>query len=136
MESTLTIGKLARAANVPVSTVRYYERSGLLRPESRSDGNYRLYGDEALERLRFIRAAQGAGFTLDDIMTLLRLRDGEVSPCDEVRGLIEDRLTDLEERLRDLQHVQGALKGFRDLCLNSGDQCRVIEELDAVSSVR
>ena len=54
MASQYTIGKLAEAAGVPVSTVRYYEREGLLRPEERSEGNYRLYGPASLSRLQFI----------------------------------------------------------------------------------
>ena len=70
----LTIGKLAREANVPISTIRYYEREGLFAADERSDGNYRLYGTAALERLRFMRAAQGAGLTLGDIRSLLECR--------------------------------------------------------------
>jgi len=62
-----TIGALARAAEVPTTTVRYYERTGLLPPEGRSGGNYRSYSVRSLERLRFIRAAQANGFTLDDV---------------------------------------------------------------------
>ena len=61
MASPYTIGQLARAAGLPTSTLRYYERAGLLEPTGRSEGNYRLYGEEALERLRFIRAAQATG---------------------------------------------------------------------------
>jgi DNA-binding transcriptional MerR regulator len=57
MEIAYTISQLARAAGVPTSAVRYYERIGLLQPHGRTGGNYRLYGKEALERLRFIRAA-------------------------------------------------------------------------------
>lgn len=70
MNMTYTIGQLARAVGVPTSTVRYYERIGLLQPDGRTAGNYRLYGKEALECLRFIRAAQATGFTLEDITHL------------------------------------------------------------------
>lgn len=67
-----TIGRLAGVAGVPVSTVRYYERAGLLRPEARTGGNYRFYGPASLARLRFIRAAQATGFGLKDIQELDR----------------------------------------------------------------
>ncbi len=78
----LTIGELAKAAGVPTSTVRYYERAGILRPSGRSAGNYRVYSKSELERLRFIRAAQATGFTLDDIKSLLR-----PAACSKVQGL-------------------------------------------------
>lgn len=84
VEAKYTIGGLARGAGVPTSTVRYYERHGLLTSEARSRGNYRLYGPAALERLRFVRSAQAAGFTLSDITLLLRFRDGDPAPCQDV----------------------------------------------------
>jgi DNA-binding transcriptional MerR regulator len=84
METAYTIGQIAHAAGVPPSTVRYYERIGLLSPEGRTAGNYRLYGPEALARLRFIRAAQGTGFTLEHITALLKLRDSTPSVCQDV----------------------------------------------------
>ncbi len=80
MGSTYTIGKLAKAAEVPVSTVRYYEKRGLLTPDQRTPSSYRLYGEESLQRLRFIRAAQTSGFTLEDIAMLLDLREGSLDP--------------------------------------------------------
>src|SRR5262249_42122032 len=87
MKTTYTIGQLARATGVPTSTVRYYERMGLLRPSGRTSGNYRVYGEEALERVRFIRAAQATGFTREDITALLNLRDGTTAGCQAVQTL-------------------------------------------------
>ncbi|HEX9867840.1 MAG TPA: MerR family transcriptional regulator [Candidatus Tectomicrobia bacterium] len=81
METTYSIGQLARAAGVPTSTVRYYERIGLLHSDARTAGNYRRYGQETLEYLRFIRAAQRTGFTLEDITALLQLRDVTPDLC-------------------------------------------------------
>ena len=116
METAYTIGQLAHAAGVPTSTVRYYERIGLLSPEGRTAGNYRLYGAEALARLRFIRAAQGTGFTLDDITALLQLQDATPDACQDVQTLIEARLEDLEQRMADLRHVQRVLKATLKQC--------------------
>lgn len=136
METHYTIGQLARAVEVPTSTVRYYERIGLLRPSGRTTGNYRLYGEEALERLRFIRAAQATGFTLEDITALLNLRDGTTAICQAVQTLIEERLSDVEKRMADLRHVQSVLKTSLEMCRrsNQNGQCEVIEQLTAVSS--
>ena len=71
----LTIGELARTMQIAASTIRYYERIGLLVPDERSGGNYRLYSEASLRRLRFIRSAQSIGFTLDDVQSLLGTRE-------------------------------------------------------------
>lgn len=131
-----TIGQLAKEAGVPTSTVRYYERIGLVAPEGRSSGNYRVYTTQALERLRFIRAAQATGFTLDDVTALLNLRDGTTAPCKEVQTLVEDRLADTEQRLQDLRHVQSVLKASLNMCRRSErtGRCHVIDDLTAAAS--
>lgn len=131
MESRYTIGQLAAAAGVPSSTLRYYERVGLLRPSGRSEGNYRLYGDADLERLRFIRAAQATGFTLDDVTTLLNHGHGSAPSCREVQALIERRLGEVKQRMADLRHVEGVLKAALDTCQQTEEpgHCEVIDQL-------
>ena len=131
MGRQFTISQLARAAGVPTTTLRYYERAGLLGPEDRSAGNYRLYTDESLRRLKFIRAAQSIGFTLDDVKTLLGIHDGEAPACPDVQALIHERLTDIEERLKDLRHVQRVLKSALEKCkeMQQAGYCHVIETL-------
>jgi DNA-binding transcriptional MerR regulator len=128
----LSIGDLAAKAGVPTSTIRYYERSGLVSPASRSESNYRLYDQEAVDRLRFIRAAQSAGLTLADIKTLLEYRDGVVAPCREVRVLIEHRLVLIEEKMKEFRHVQRVLKSYLSVCKQSDqeDPCQVLDQLD------
>lgn len=111
-----TIGELAKAADVPTSTVRYYERVGLLEPTGRTDGNYRVYGEGALERLQFIRAAQATGFTLDDITALLPLQAGIPSACQKVQGLIRQRLAEVRKRMDDLRRVERVLKAAFGEC--------------------
>ncbi len=130
----LTIGQLARAARVPSSTVRYYERIGLLEPDDRSAGNYRLYGQDSLRRLTFIRSAQSIGFTLKDIESLVgSRRDGSLS-CKQVQALIEERLADVQERLENLQHIRKVLESSLRKCRTTERRgsCRVIEALQAV----
>ncbi len=130
MATKLTIGELAKAAEVPTSTVRYYERAGILCPSGRSAGNYRVYSATELERLRFIRAAKATGFTLDDIRSLLR-----PAACGKVQSLIEQRLSEVRERMRELRHVQKVLRASLSDCREHEEtgRCRVVDELTARS---
>ncbi len=135
MAGCYTIGELAEAAGVPRSTLRYYERSGLMAPTGRTDGNYRYYDTEALERLRFIRAAQAAGFTPKDVSGLLDLRDGSRAPCREVETLIEKRLAEITAKRKELWSLEEVLRASLQLCratLNKS-HCDVIENLSGDS---
>lgn len=127
----LTISQLAAAADVPTSTIRYYERIGLVEPEDRSAGNYRLYSRASLEKLKFIKAAQAIGFTLDDTRALLADESGSPPKCGAVQDLIEDRLTAIEDRLKDLRHVRNILKSALTQCCEQqrSDCCVVINGL-------
>ena len=131
MTNQFTISQLAKAADIPTTTVRYYERVGLVEPEDRSHGNYRLYSDESLARLKFIRAAQGTGFTLDDVRALLSDDSGNVPTCGSVQGLIEERLGDIERRLKDLRAVRKVLKAALEKCQKQKKSacCQVVSEL-------
>ena len=133
MSQRLTIGKLAKHAGVPTSTVRYYERRGLLRPDGRSEGNYRVYGEEALDRLRFVRSAQAAGFTLSDISALLQFRDGDTAPCTEVQDLITVRLAQVVEQIDHLKLVERMLGEWHTVCREAerSGRCGVLEGLAA-----
>jgi MerR family mercuric resistance operon transcriptional regulator len=128
VKDRLTIGKLAKAADVPASTVRYYERTGLLRRPPRSVSNYRLYAEEDVYRVRFIRAAQSTGFTLDDVAELLR-----PSPCRRVQRRIEERLEEVSARMKELRHVQRVLKAALTTCQEHEPtgRCGVIDTLSA-----
>lgn len=116
MGEIMTIGQLATRAGVADSTVRYYERRGLLRPTGRTEANYRIYGPESVARLHFIRAAQSSGLSLDDIHTLLGFSDGAVAPCEEVQAVIDARLEHVRNQLKDLRKVQRALEGLHEAC--------------------
>ncbi len=133
MTDRYTIGQLARHVGVPTSTVRYYERRGLLRPERRTRGNYRLYGEDALDRLRFTRSAQAAGFTLADITALLQFRDGDLAPCGDVQALTRARLDSVAAQIDELQHVQKMLRRWLRVCRDAQrtGRCGVLEGLSA-----
>jgi DNA-binding transcriptional MerR regulator len=134
MGGSYTIGRLAREAAVPASTIRYYERRGLVQPDGRTEGNYRLYSEAALERLRFVRAAQEAGFTLSDIGFLLRLRSGDAWPCAEVQALIASRLEILARQIDHLERVERMLRKWLRACreVERTGRCGVLEGLRGV----
>jgi MerR family mercuric resistance operon transcriptional regulator len=131
MKGKLTIGELAKQAGVRDSAIRYYEKQGLLEPAGRTAGNYRYYRDGAVKRLRFIRSAQASGLSLDNILALLRFQDGKSKACAEVQEVIEGRLAEVNERMKQLRHVQRELKRYREACERTarGQECPVLEEL-------
>jgi MerR family mercuric resistance operon transcriptional regulator len=103
----LSIGALAEAADVGVETVRYYQRRGLLSEPRRPAGGIRRYGDTDVARLKFVKAAQRLGFSLDEVGELLRLDDG--TRCAQARTLAETHLAEVRQRLRDLRRVETTL---------------------------
>ena len=117
-DTTYTIGRLARSAGVPVSTVRFYERRGILRPEGRSAANYRRYSQASVEKLKLIRCGQGIGLSLKDVRELLRLIDTEKSPCKDVEQVLLRRLADVRQRMRDLRRIERALVKSLRVCCN------------------
>ena len=127
-----TISDLAREADVPVSTVRYYERAGLIAPDSRTRANYRIYSDGAVERLHFIRSAQSAGCTIADIKQLLELKDGDTTRCKAVRPVIESRLSHVDANINELQQIRRTLHSFLKICKRSDEDgaCETLEKLD------
>jgi DNA-binding transcriptional MerR regulator len=131
----LTISELAKTLEIASSTIRYYERIGLLPAEERSPGNYRLYGPSSLRRLRFIRAAQSIGFTLDDVKTLLSGQNGASPSCRRVQQLIEKRLGEIETQLQSLGQVRKVLKSSLRKCRQTqqANCCHVITALEARS---
>src|SRR5437867_9826856 len=133
----LTIGELARAVDVPTSTIRFYERRGLLKPDARTSSNYRTYTARTAERLKFIRAAQASGFHLKDIREMLALTYSDDPPCAEVAALIERRLQDVRHRLRELKRVNRALTvSLKSCCKGGPDWCNEIERLKGRTCVR
>ncbi len=129
--SGLTIGKLARAAGVPVETVRFYERKGLIADPPRRSSGYREYSEDVVRRLRFIRRAKELGFSLREIEELLALRTGPAT-CGEVREQISAKLADINERVRDLNRMGSALAELHTLCESTdplGD-CPILESIE------
>ena len=116
VSTALTIGALARAAEVGVETIRFYERRGLLAEPPRTAAGYRQYPVNTVDRLRFIRRAQRLGFTLSEISELLELRVDEVAACGTVEVRARDKLADIEGKIEGTPpHGAGAPSAGRRL---------------------
>jgi len=133
MES-LTIGQLASQTGfgVGVETIRYYERQGLLDEPPRTPSGYRQYPSETVGRIRFIRRAQGLGFTLEEIGDLLKLRVDKTSACPNVEEGARKKLEDVERKIRELRRIQLSLERLVVACqareLTGG--CPILEALE------
>ena len=109
-----TIGGLAKAAGVGVETVRYYQRRGLLLEPARPPGEIRRYGNGDLKRLRFIRSAQAAGFTLNEIKELLDLDASDDRA--RARTLAQERVAAIDDKIAELREARDALDGLATAC--------------------
>jgi MerR family transcriptional regulator, copper efflux regulator len=129
----LTIGELAKSAGVNRETVRYYERRRLLPRPSRSISGYRVFADDAVRRLSFIRHAQELGFSLNEIRDLLALRVKSVDTCDRVRERAEAKVADIEKKIKSLQHMKEALSELVASCSRRGKtrECPILDSLEA-----
>lgn len=132
MSPMLTIGKVAKEATVNIQTVRYYERIGLVKPNARRDSGYRLYTDEAILKISFIKHAQELGFTLEEISALLRLRVGRPTRCEEVRARAERRLEDVRKKIAHLRRMEQVLVELITSCRSrkTTDPCPILRSLE------
>ncbi|MBA4793443.1 MAG: helix-turn-helix domain-containing protein [Phenylobacterium sp.] len=126
----LTIGKLAKATDVKVPTIRFYEQIGLLPEPDRTDSDRRIYDDRAVRRLAFIKHARQLGFSVQAIRTLLDLADHPDHACDDANDLAAEQLTSIETKIAQLQALRSELKRMVDAgCRGVAGECRVIETL-------
>jgi Cd(II)/Pb(II)-responsive transcriptional regulator len=112
----MKIGELALATQTQVETIRYYEREGLLPQAPRSDGNYRIYGTEHVERLAFVRHCRSLDMTLDEIRKLLSFKDAPQADCGEVNALIDEHIGHVAMRIGELKRLEKQLKALREQC--------------------
>lgn len=116
----MKIGEVARRVGIPIDTVRYYERNGLLPPPARRASGYRDYHDSDIARLNFVLRAKALGFTLIEIRELLELSDAAEGDMANIRGLAASKLRDIEQRIAQLARMRDALKGLVDACPGRG----------------
>lgn len=132
----MRIGSVAHAAGVEVSTVRYYERRGLLAEPARTDSGYRQYEESAIERIRFVRHAQDLGFTLEEIEELLGLRVDDPSSCEAVEHATRVKLGSVDAKIRELRRLRGVLAALVRACEEKEPtaQCPVLGMLEEEGS--
>ncbi|MES2476896.1 MAG: MerR family transcriptional regulator [Verrucomicrobiota bacterium] len=129
---TWTRAALAKKAGVGPETLRFYEQKGLLQTPRRNDSGYRIYKDEDLTRLRFIRRSQELGFSLNDIKQLLQLTGNIRTSRQKVRTFAEARLALIRQKIRDLRAMERALGSLVTQCDGKGalQGCPIVEFLD------
>ncbi len=127
----LTIGAFAKAAEINVETIRFYQRKGLLPEPDKPYGSIRRYGEADVTRVRFVKAAQRLGFSLEEIGELLRLEDG--THCEEASSLAERKLNDVRAKLADLRRMEAVLSDLVCAChARQGNvSCPLIASLQA-----
>jgi Hg(II)-responsive transcriptional regulator len=134
MSESLRSGAVAELAGVNIETLRYYERRKLLACPPRTESGYRLYTSEAVRQVRFIKKAQLLGFTLEEIRDLIGLSHAAPAPCREVRDLVDRKIAFIDEKIRQLQSMQKALRTLSAGCPGSGKKidCPILDSLEGI----
>ena len=132
----MKIGELAQAAQCTVETVRYYEKEGLLSAPARTSGNFRIYGVEHVERLRFIRNCRALDMSHDEIHTLLALADKPAEDCGAINAVFDQHIAHVDERLRELAQLKLQLDALRTQCQTAQavDDCGILHGLAAMET--
>ena len=123
------ISAAAASAGLSPDTLRYYERIGLL-PKVGRNGGARVYDDRDLSRLHFVRRAQAMDFSLAEIAALLRMREQPQRARPSVRTLTARKLAQVEQRLKELNHLRRELRLLVNLCTGSEESCPIIRKID------
>ncbi len=127
----MKIGELAKKSGCQVVTIRYYEKEGLLSPPERSEGNYRIYGQEDLDTLRFIRHCRLHGINLAEIKELLTFKARPTQNCDWITLLVEKHLKSVDEQIASLQHLREHLLELSHRCQGGkGARCGILRSLE------
>jgi len=132
----MRIGDLAESTGTAVETIRFYEREGLIPAAQRADNNYRMYTAAHAERLAFIRHCRNLDMTLDEIRTLLRLRDAPLQDCGEVNALLDEHIGHVTHRIRELRVLEKDLKALRARCTSphAVADCGILDGLDRAAA--
>ncbi|MAN50307.1 MULTISPECIES: Cd(II)/Pb(II)-responsive transcriptional regulator [unclassified Marinimicrobium] len=127
----MRIGALAKKLGLPVETIRFWEKKGLLPEPSRTESNYRDYGDRDLMNLQFIRNCRGLDMSLDDIRQLIQLRSQRTEYCSSVNDLIDNRIAQVTIKIKTLQALEVQLRSLRQACAEgrSVEQCGILQGL-------
>lgn len=127
----MSIGQLSKLAGVKVTTIRYYESIGLIAEPKRSPSGRRLYGQEAVQILSFVRHGRDLGFSMNAIERLLTLQQYPDQSCDGVDSIVREQLNEVQKRLRQLRALEKELRRMIRACKGgSVSDCRIIATLN------
>lgn len=129
--SVYSIGQVAKQSGVSVETVRYYEKEGLLEVPERKESGYRQFKGDTIARLSFIQQAKKLGFSLKEIGELLSITSDANTVCDDVKQLSQDKLVDIEKKIKMLQQMRKSLKKLIDVCPGQApiNDCPILDAL-------
>ena len=130
--TTLRIGQVAEEAGVTVETIRFYESQALIPEAPRSHSGYRLYTPDAVRRVRFIQRAKELGFSLNDIQSLLELRNKPGVTCAAIKSQAVSKIAEVDDKIRDLTNIRDALSHLADRCTSGSNlsECPILDALD------
>jgi len=133
-EQTKLIGWVAKESGVPIKTIRYYEELGLLKTSGRTEGGFRIFSSDVLARLNFIKRAQRLGLSLAEIKDFLEIHDQGELPCEHVQIKLEDKISQIEQQIQQLQilklELTGLLSGWETIPENPEETiCPIIERV-------
>ena len=128
----MTSGELAKRGGVNLESVRFYERQKLLPKPPRTASGYRVFSEEAVRRIRFIKRSQELGFTLKEVKELLALRIDSDTTCADVRVRAQAKIADINEKIQRLQAMKRVLKQMADACPSRGPatECPILDSLN------
>ena len=129
----IRIGEVVAALGLSADTLRYYEKIILLPRVSRNDGGLRLYSDQDIAQLKFIKRAQKMGFSLEEIGQLLTFRGSPQQAKPQVRQLAREKLEVIEQHVEELAILRDELKSLVNQCGASDSGCPILDELDGIS---
>lgn len=127
----MQIGQLAQQAGVPIDTVRYYERQGILPPPERQVSGYRHYRPDDVARLRFVRRAKALGFSLAEVRELLALSGGPAEDMSGLKAAASEKLDDVGHKIAELERIRDGLEALIAACPGHGAlaQCPILAAL-------
>ena len=126
----MKIGQLSDKTNCKIETIRYYESIGLISAPARSGGGYRIYDESHLKRLTFIRRSRELGFTIEEIRALLKLVDGGVYTCGDVKTITQKHVQSIRRKIADLKKLETTLSRIASQCAGDATpECPIIDAL-------
>ncbi len=131
----MKIGGLSAASSTSIETIRFYEKEGLLPAPARTQGNFRIYESEHLERLQLIRYCRGLDMSLDEVRVLLRVKDSPSAACADVNALLDEHIDHVSTRIKELRLLEKQLRELRQRCgaERTADQCGILAGMSEAS---